>query len=77
MELGTLVNHSNQEDEPGTFKYEFHPGDYGSERDEEPEGIDIWDLDQYPVFNFTPLSGQIHVIMIDNYLQRRWARKDF
>jgi hypothetical protein len=65
LELGTLVNHSNQDNEPGTFTFEYHPGD--TWQGEEPEGIDIWDLDQYIVFSLTPLSGQIHVIMIDNY----------
>ena len=64
-DVATLVEHSSQD---GIFEFEYHPynvpcGVY-CECSNEPEGIDIWDLDS----GIAPgISGQIHVIMIDNY----------
>ncbi len=60
--IATLVDHSSQDS--GTFRFKFHPRDWCG--GEEPEGIDIWDLDNNDFGNAPGISGQIHVIMIDN-----------
>jgi hypothetical protein len=44
----------------GHFNYEFHPG---WSKYEEPEGLTIWDLDNGRAPGIT---GQIHVLMLDN-----------
>jgi hypothetical protein len=46
----------------GLFNYEFHPG---WSRYEEPEGIDLWDLDGAQP-RPPGVSGQLHVLMLDN-----------
>jgi len=68
-DIATLVDHSNQEDQPGRFTYEYHPWTDPCWNDcctcaDEPEGIDIWDLDSGAA---PGIRGQIHVIMLDNY----------
>jgi len=64
-DVATLYDHSNQEDQPGTFTFEFHPGDIWNRN--EPEGIDIWDLDAAEYNYLDGPKGQIHVNMIDNF----------
>ena len=46
----------------GQFRYEFHPGGFNGQ---EPEGITYWDLDGKGA---PGISGQLHVIMLDNDL---------
>ena len=47
----------------GDFNFEFHPGPWC--RGEEPEGIDLWDLDGGRA---PGIGGQLHVILLDNGL---------
>ncbi len=61
--IATLVDHSTQAQDEGSFVFEFHTYEVGTIA-EEPEGIDIWDLDNHAA---PGIEGQIHVIMIDNY----------
>ncbi|MBN1756551.1 hypothetical protein JW877_10135 [bacterium] len=57
---GMLVRESsNDPNEP--FRFEYNPG-YCTY--EEPEGLDIWDLDEDPRAPF--VYGQLHVILLDN-----------
>ncbi len=59
------VDHSEIDAEH--FKFEFHPDPDPSMFcvEDEPEGITIWNFDK-PGFFVPGMSGQIHVLMIDN-----------
>ncbi|MBW2703639.1 MAG: hypothetical protein JRF33_22715 [Deltaproteobacteria bacterium] len=65
-DVATVVAHSNQEYEEGTFKFKFAPGSVSGQ---EPEGLTIWDIEgiEAPGGDGGVLVGQIHVMMIDNY----------
>lgn len=64
--LGGYMNHlaykrvARSGNGSGNFNFEFHPNLPSSE---EPEGITIWDLDDR---HAPGISGQLHVIMLDN-----------
>ncbi|MBN1636569.1 MAG: hypothetical protein JW920_08650 [Deltaproteobacteria bacterium] len=65
-ENGRRVAHSTNGSRD--FNFEYHPGSYCGPGEfncrEEPEGITIWDLDSDR--RAPQISGQLHVIMIDN-----------
>ena len=62
------VDHSEVDAEH--FKFEFHPDPDPSEIcvEDEPEGITIWNLEK-PGVDVPGMSGQIHVLMIDNNME--------
>jgi len=61
VSTGNMVSHSTNGGDP--FNFEFHPG---WSKYEEPEGLTIWDLDAKPPGTTGGITGQLHVLLLDN-----------